>query len=85
MARNYFIGWTKPDLETALRAAQEELAAGAALTGGAAGDQSFTQLPGNLELRIQRLYYALHVADPVKYPESHCNPTNRTQVVFNDE
>jgi hypothetical protein len=81
--RNYFIGWTQADLETALRAAQQELANGAGLTGGNAGDQSFTQEQKvHLEARIANLLYSLHKLDPVTYPVADCNPARRTQVVF---
>lgn len=83
--RNLFIGWSQVDLETALRAAQEELASGAALTGGTAGDQAFTQESKmNLEQRIANLLYALYRLDPVTYPATDCNPTTRTQAIFRD-
>lgn len=83
--RNNFIGWSQADLETALRAAQQELANGAQLTEGSAGDQSFTQEAKiNLEARIANLLYSLYKIDPVKYPVADCNPTRRTTAVFQD-
>jgi hypothetical protein len=83
--RNYFIGWSQSDLEAELRTAQKELAGGAQLTGGNAGDQSFTQ-EGRVKLedRIANLYYALNKLDAAKYPAADCNPTTRTQAVFRD-
>ena len=84
--RNLFIGWSKADLEAALRTAQEELAAGAQLTQGNAGDQGFQQESKmNLEARIANLYYALNKLDPDKYPVADCNPARRTQLIFRDQ
>jgi len=85
--RNFYIGWSRADLETALRAAQEELAAGSVASGGAAGDASFQRFvdgKANIEERIANLLYSLYLIDPVAYPARDCNPTRRTQVMFRD-
>lgn len=83
--RNFYIGWSRAELEAALRTAQNDLAAGASLTGGAAGDQNFTQLADpNTEATIARLLYALFLIDPEAYPARDCNPASRTRVVFQD-
>lgn len=84
--RNYFIGWSQAELETALRTAQEDLANGAQLTQGGAGDQTFQQeSKAALEARIANIYVALFALDPITYPAAHCNPTSRTLGVFRDQ
>lgn len=76
---NPFIGWSKTDLEIALRAAQNEYAAGVQIASVGAGD---TNVSGSVQVtileRIRQIYQALFLIDPVTYPIDKITPIDRT-------
>lgn len=83
---NPFIGQLRPQLETWLREAQEDLASGATLTAAGAGDTN-VQRRVNIEpeKRIELLYRALNAIDPETYPLSAITRVTRTKIeVFPD-
>jgi len=85
MAFNPFIGWTQADLETQLRAAQEELAAGKMLTSNSVGDTSFTaEREGSIIKRIEQIYRALNVLDSDTYPLASIVSPNRGTITSAD-
>lgn len=85
MAINYFIGWDQEDLETELRAAQEDLAAGKATTEGRAGDvTSRSQMEQSCQQRIKLLLKALNALDPETYPIDQVTAITATRVCFSE-
>lgn len=84
MAINYFIGWTREDLEEELRIAQEDLAGGKSTTRAGAGDANTeSRVEKSIESRIQALLKALNLIDPVTYPIGQVTAIDRTRLVFN--
>ena len=83
MAINFFIGWTLEDLETELRAAQEDLAAGKSTISAGAGDasqQSKTDMaPAD---RVKMILRALNKLDPETYPIADITSNDRTRIVY---
>ncbi len=80
---NPFIGWTQTQLETALRDAQDDLAAGKTITGAGAGDTRFdNQVSLDPQKRIELLLRALNLLDPVTYPASQITRVTRTKLVI---
>lgn len=85
MAFNPFIGWTKSDLETQLRSAQEELASGKQITSSSVGDASFTlQSEMGVRQRIELILRALNRLDPVTYPIDQIVSVNRAKIASPD-
>lgn len=83
MAINYFIGWNQGDLEEALRNAQEDLAAGKASIQAGAGDASAQhRVEKSITSRIQMIYKALNLADPVTYPIEQISAITAVKVAF---
>jgi hypothetical protein len=80
---DYFIGWDQTDLETELRKAQKELAAGKTITGTGAGDTN-TNKAVQIEIlaRIEMILAKLSLLDPVTYPPASVNPTRVTKIAF---
>ncbi len=82
---NYFIGWTKTELEVSLREAQEALAAGQTVMrvntkAGSGGNETEGQIEVPVKSRIEMLYYALSILDSTTYPPASTRRVNRTQV-----
>lgn len=83
MALNYFIGWSQEDLETELRAAQEELARGKNFSEIASeGTSSRAEIETKAKERIELLLEALYLLDPDTYPLTSISRTTRTKGVF---
>lgn len=81
--RRWFIGKSQDWLEEQLSKAQDELAAGAASTGGTEGDASFTeQVISNPQDRIDALLYELHCIAPDTYPNNVARLTRTTRGVL---
>jgi hypothetical protein len=71
MAVRYFKGRTQAWLESELRSAQEELAAGRVTTSVSAGDTETEEtIEVNVKERIELLLEELNRLDPVTYPSS---------------
>jgi hypothetical protein len=84
MAVNYFIGWNVQDLETELRAAQEDLATGRATIRTASGDVGqWSQVENSLTARIAMLLQALNRLEPVRYPIGQVTRSSEVRLVFN--
>lgn len=69
---NYFVGWSREDLEKALRQCQEDIAAGKTLVQWGAGDSSGqrkTML--RLQERYEQIYAALTELAPEDYPSTN--------------
>lgn len=83
MAIDYFIGWSRQDLETELRAAQEDLAAGKDTTAAGAGD---AHIQSRIEIspmsRIQMILLKLNALAPTDYPLANITPTRIVKVAF---
>jgi hypothetical protein len=83
MALNYFIGWSIQKLETALAAAQEDLAAGASIESAGSGDvNSRNKTELSPQERIKMILKALNLADPDSYPASTSVAITRTRINF---
>lgn len=79
---NLFLGWSEADLLAALRAAQEEAAAGSQIESAGSGDVSSSRrIQAGPAARIRAIGYALNKLDPFKYPARDYCPTNRTVAV----
>ena len=86
MAINYFLGWSRQDLEASLRSAQEDLARGKSIIASGSGDiRSQNQITLSIESRIQSLLLALYKIDPDDYPIASVTPITRARVVFSSE
>jgi hypothetical protein len=84
-AIRYFLGMTKPELETALADARADLLSGASLQSGGAGDSTFAfnnELPP--QRRIELILEELSILDPVAYPPAAVNPPRCTVGRFRD-
>jgi hypothetical protein len=83
MAFNPFIGWSQAELESALRAAQDDFAAGKTLSSVGGGDANSTKLVQMTpEQRIRQIYQALNFLDPDTYPKNQLSRVTRTQIQF---
>lgn len=83
MAFNAFIGWTREDLETELRAAQEDLASGKVGTKTTAGDvSSESRTEASAIERVKLLLRALNRIDPDAYPIDQITAIDRTRATF---
>lgn len=83
MAFNPFIGWSREDLESELRSAQEDYAAGKSNTRTGAGDvMSESKTDTSTIGRIKQLLKALHAIDPVAYRIADITAIDRTKGVF---
>ena len=83
MAINYFIGWSIKDLETELRAAQEDLAAGKSTIQAGSGDASVqNRVEKSIEARIEQLLIALNKQDAEKYPLDQVSRITQTRAAF---
>ena len=83
MGLNYFIGWSREKLETALASAQEDLAAGASIESAGSGDvNSRNKTELSPQERIKMILKALNLLDPEKYPASSAVAITRTRINF---
>lgn len=83
MAFNPFIGWSKTELESALKDAQLELAQGKSTVSVSAGDSSASKVVQMSPMeRIRKLYIALNALDAVTYPMSAIASINKTHIAF---
>lgn len=83
VAINYFIGWSMEELEAELATAQEDLAAGSALTRAGAGDTMSENIVNKSpEARIRMILKALNLLDSVKYPIDQVTAITETRVAF---
>ncbi len=83
MAFNPFIGWSREDLETELRSAQEDYAAGKSATRSGAGDaMSESRIESAPLERIKQLLRALNAIAPADYPIASITGNDRTRGVF---
>jgi hypothetical protein len=83
MAINYFKGWSREQLEAALKDAQEDLAAGKSTVSAGAGDaNSSSKIDKSAEERIKMLLRALHDEAPEDYPLEEVTATNETRIAF---
>lgn len=83
MALNYFIGWSQADLETALRRAQEDLAAGKSIESTRAGDVGKTERhEKDIETRIELILSALSKIAPELYPAAETRKVTRAKANF---
>jgi hypothetical protein len=83
MAINYFINWSREDLERELRLAQEDLSAGKSTTRAGAGDASVeNRVEKSVEERIKLLLKALNAIDPTAYPIDSISAITRTKAAF---
>ena len=77
-----FIGWTKTQLETALLAAQNDLASGKTISEADSGNaRAKQQVQSNAIDRIRRILTALNLLDPTNYPISSIKRISRTRLV----
>jgi hypothetical protein len=84
MALNLFLGWNLEDIEDALRAAQEDLAAGRATVRVASADVGvWSQVENSLISRIEMLLQAANKLDPIKYPIEQVTRSTTYRCVFN--
>jgi len=80
---NPFLGWNQQDLETELRRAQEDHAAGKTITENRSGDVSKReQIESSALNRIRQILRALNAIDPTTYPADQISPANRTKATF---
>jgi len=83
MAYNPFIGWSQDDLETALRAAQTDLAAGKSTSG--AGDGT-VMVKNSIDIRpaerVRLILLALNKLVPSAYPIEDITPITQARVIF---
>lgn len=82
MAIDYFIGWTKAQMEVELRRCQEELVTGKTIIGSGAGDVTFNhRIEIEITDRIKLILRKLSKLDPVTYLPENTTPIDRTQFV----
>lgn len=83
MAINHFVGWTREELETALRRAQEDLAAGKSIESSRAGDIGKTEHhEKSIDERIEMILAALHKIAPEVYTPENTRKVTRTKANF---
>jgi len=83
---NLFIGWDREDLETELRAAQEDLAAGKATVRMASADVGvWSETENSLTSRIEMLLQALSRIAPQDYPPAQVTRSSSFRMVFNSQ
>jgi hypothetical protein len=83
MGLNYFIGWSRQDLERELRRAQEDMAAGASIESAGSGDvNSRNRTEHSPSERIKLLLKALSALDPEAYPASSTVAIRQTRIQF---
>jgi len=86
VAIDYFIGWNQQDLETELRAAQEDLASGKATIAARGGDSSVgSQVDMSAQERIKLILKALNAIDPDTYPIASITAITRSRACFGSE
>ena len=79
MAINYFVGWSREDLEKELRLCQEDIARGKSLMQWGAGDsQGSSKILISLRERYEQIYFALSEDYPDDYPPAAGARTRRT-------
>lgn len=80
---NLYIGWNQADLESELRRAQEDLAAGKSIIQNQSGDvRKVEQHEATALTRIRQILRALNRLDPIAYPADQISPNNRTKATF---
>lgn len=78
---NYFLGQSQADLETALRAAQDDLKAGKTIVEGSSGDSSAKEfIQADVYTRIEQILFALFLLDPIHYPAGMVKRVTRTRI-----
>ncbi len=83
MAINYFVGWSRQELETELRAAQEDLAAGKATVSAQAGEvRNGSAVELSAQERIKLILRALHKDYPEDYPAADVTAITSTRACF---
>lgn len=83
MAINYFAGWSRQELETELRAAQEDLAAGKATVSAQAGEvRNGSQVEMSAPERIKMILRALNKIAPEDYPAADVTAITSTRAAF---
>jgi len=81
MALNLFLGKSQEWLEAQLALAQEDFAAGSAMTKAEAGDaRTETETNVSSVERIKQLLKALHAIDPDTYPLDQITAIDRTRI-----
>jgi hypothetical protein len=86
MPVNVFFGIPQATLETWLRDAQADLAAGKTLVSYSTGDTSGSKIvQSSPQTRIELILRALYLIDPESYPASSVSRVTRTRIrVFGD-
>jgi len=80
---NYFIGKTKPWLESELAKAQADYSAGKVIINVSSGDVTTGKMIHvNVQDRIERLLIALNALDSTTYPDLSIRRISRTRVTF---
>jgi hypothetical protein len=83
VAINYFAGWSQSDLETALEAAQADLASGKSTIGAGSGLVSIrSQVELTPQRRIELILKALNAINPSQYPITSVTITDVLRVGF---
>lgn len=83
MALNYFAGWSVQELETELRRAQADLAAGSSLIHSGTGEvNAQSKIEKSPDERVALLLRALSRLDPERYPPGESIPTRAAKIVF---
>ena len=83
MARNVFIGWSQAELESALKAAQMELATGKSTISANLGEASYSKIMTvGPDTRIGLITAALNRLDPIAYPIDDVSVPTRTLGTF---
>jgi hypothetical protein len=86
VAINYFIGWGQQDLESELRIAQEDLAAGKTTVQAQGGESRIgSQVQMTPQERIKMILKALNLLDPEAYPIASVSSMNTTRACFSDQ
>lgn len=82
---NPFINWNQQDLETELRRAQEDYAAGKTIVQNRSGDVGkVEQSEASAIARIKQILLALNKLDPVTYPLEQISSVSRTKAIFSN-
>jgi hypothetical protein len=82
---NLFIGWSQQDLETELRRAQEDIAAGKTITQNRSGEVGKVEtVEASATARVRQILTALNKLDPATYPADQITPRNRMKAAFSN-